>query len=121
MASAPQFCGLLPPPDRNDVVFAVARTIGCIRRRGYTAKDIARSLKQPNGDPPDPETISRAERGETLMSFDLLVQLAYLYGDCADPLRALLEPAPAFEPTTLADRLDRIEREAAAIRKELQA
>lgn len=120
MATAPQFCGLLPPPNRTDVVFAVARTIGRIRRRGLTAKDISRSLVQPDGDPPDPETIGRAERGEHLMSFDLLVQLAYLYGDCADPLRALFEPAPAFEPTTLADRLDRIEREAAAIRKELE-
>lgn len=121
MASAPQICGLLPPPDRNDVVFAVARTIGCIRRRGYTAKDIARSLKQPNGDPPDPDTVSRWERGENMPSLDLMVQIAYLYGDCADPLRALLEPAPVIEPTTLADRLDRIEREAAAIRKELDA
>jgi hypothetical protein len=119
MATAPQFCGLLPPPDRNDVVFAVAKTIGLIRRRGFTAKDIARSLKQPNGDPPDPETISRAERGENLLSADLMAQLAFIYRECADPIRALFEPAPLAEPTTLADRLDRIEREAAAIRKEL--
>lgn len=119
MASAPQICGLLPPPDRNDVVFAVAKSIGLIRRRGFTAKDIARSLKQPNGDPPDPETISRAERGENLLSADLIFQLAYIYGECADPVRALLDQAPILEPTTLADRLDRIEREAAAIRKEL--
>jgi hypothetical protein len=120
--SVPQICGLLPPPNRNDVVTAVQLTIGCIRRRwGHTAKDIARSLTQPNGEPPDPETISRAERGETLPSFDLLAQIACIYGDCADPLRRVMEPAPTGEPTTLEDRVARIEREAAAIRKELKA
>jgi hypothetical protein len=120
MATAPHFCGLLPPPNRNDVVFAVAKTIGCIRRRGFTAKDIARSLKQPNGDAPDPETISRAERGETLISFDLIAQMAFIYGDCADPIRSLLDPTPTGEGPTLADRLDRIERETATIRKEME-
>jgi hypothetical protein len=122
VATAPHFCGLLPPPNRNDVVTAVQLTIGCIRRRwGHSAKDIARGLRQPNGESPDPETISRAERGETLPSFDLLAQIAFLYGDCADPLRRIMEPAPTGEPTTIEDRLALIEREAAAIRKEMAA
>lgn len=120
MASAPQFCGLLPPPERIDALNAVAKTIGLIRRRyTLTAKDIARSLTQPNGESPDPDTIGRAERCENLLSFDLITQLAFLYGDCANPIRALLDPAPTAEPTTLEDRLARIEREAAAIRKEI--
>jgi hypothetical protein len=122
MGSVAQFCGLLPPPERIDALNAVAKTIGLVRRRyTLTAKDIARSLTQPNGESPDPDTIGRAERGENLLSFDLIAQLAFLYGDCAAPLRALLEPAPTAEPTTLEDRLERIEREAAAIRRELQA
>jgi hypothetical protein len=119
MASVPQICGLLPPPDRNDVLFAVAKTIGLIRRRGFTAKDIARSLKQPNGDPPDPDTISRAERAENLLSADLMAQLAFIYQECADPIRALFEPAPTAEPTTLEERLQRAEAEIMAVRREL--
>jgi hypothetical protein len=120
MASAPHFCGILPPPDRNDVVRAVSKTIGLIRRK-YLLKacDIAQTLKQPDGVAPDAETIRRAERGDTLLSFDLIAQLAFLYHECADPLRIVMEPAPTGEPTTLEDRLALIEREAAAIRREI--
>jgi hypothetical protein len=122
VATLPQICGLLPPPERNDALNAVAKTIGLIRRRHLiTAKEIARSLKKPDGECPDADTIGRAERGENLLSFDLIAQMAFIYRDCADPIRMLLEPAPTGEPTTLEERLARIEREASAIRSELSA
>lgn len=120
MASYPQVCGLLPPPDRNDALRAVSSTILKIRRLGLSAKDIARSLYKENGEHPDPDTILRAEKGNHMLGFDLLAQLAFKYGEAADPIRMLLEPAPTGEPTTLEDRLERIEREAAAIRQEIK-
>lgn len=122
MASLPQICGLLPPPDRTDALTAVQITIGKIRRRyGLAACDIARSLNRPDGKAPIADTIERAERGENLLSFDLIVQLAFIYGDCADPIRNLLDAATVIEPTTLEQRLERAEREILAVRRELAA
>lgn len=122
MASIPQVCCLLPPPERMDALAAVARTIGLIRRRrALSAKEIAASLKNDDGTAPIADTIERAEKSANLLSFDLIAQLAYLYGDCADPIRSLLEPAPTAEATTLVERLDRIDRETATIRRELEA
>lgn len=120
MATAPQFCGFLPPPERTDALAAIARTIGLIRRRyGLTAKDIARSLKRPDGESPNSDTIERAERGENLLSFDLIAQLAYIYGDCADPVRSILQPVTPPEPETLEGRLKRAEQEILSVRREL--
>lgn len=122
MASLPQVCGLFPPPERTDALNAVSKTIFLIRRAyGLSAKDIARALKQPDGESPDPDTIGRAERRETLLSFDLIAQIAFIYRDCADPIRALLDPAPTAEPTTLEERLQRAEQEILAVRRELAA
>lgn len=120
--NAPHFCGLLPPPERKDALAAVARTIGLVRRRhGLAAVDIARALKNERGEPVHEDTISRAERGENLLSFDLICQIAYIYGDCADPIRRLLEPAPTAEPTSLDDRLQLAENEILTVRRELEA
>ena len=122
MASHPQIYGLLPPPERNDALAAVAKTIGLIRRRhALSAKEIANSLKKDDGSAPDPDTIGRAERGENLLSFDLIVQMAYLYGECAEPVRNLLVGATTSEPTTLEQRLARAEQEILAVRRELAA
>ena len=122
MATLPQICGLLPPPERNDALAAVAKTIGLIRRRyALSAKEIASSLKKDDGTAPIADTVERAERGENLLSFDLIVQLAYLYGECADPIRNLLVPATVTEPTTLEQRLKRAEDEILAVRRELAA
>lgn len=120
MASLPQIRGLLPPPERTDALAAVAKTVGLIRRRhALSAKEIAASLKKEDGAAPIADTVERAERQETLLSFDLIAQLAYLYGDCADPLRAILEPAIAEEPMTLGQRLARAEQEILAVRRAL--
>lgn len=120
MASAPQFRGLLPPPERNDALAAVAKTIGLVRRRyALTAKEIAATLKKEDGKEPIADTVERAERQETLLSFYLVCQLAYLYSDCADPIRNLLIPATAPEPATLEQRLENAEREILAVRREL--
>jgi hypothetical protein len=84
-----------------------------------TAKDIARSLKRPDGDAPNSDTIERAERAENLLSFDLIAQIAFIYGDCADPVRSILQPVTPPEPTTLEQRLARAEQEILAVRREL--
>lgn len=111
---------LLPPPERSDVLAAVAKTIGLIRRRwALTAKEIAASLKKDDGTAPVADTIERAERQETLLSFDLVAQLAYLYRDCADPIRNIMEPSPDLEPVTLEQRLERAEQEILKVRREL--
>ena len=122
MASVPQIRCLLPPPERTDALAAVAKTIGLIRRRHVlTAKEIAASLKKEDGESPIADTIERAERQETLLSFYMIAQLAYLYGDCADPIRALLEPCATGEPVTLEQRLQRAEQEILMVRRELAA
>lgn len=122
MNVAPHFRGLLGPPERKDALAAVAKTIGLIRRRyALKPKEIAASLKKENGDEITTDTIERAERQETLLSFYLIAQIAFLYGDCADPIRQLLEPAPTAEPTTLDERLKRAEDEILAVRRELEA
>ena len=106
MATAAQFCGLLLLPERTDACNAVARFIGKIRlRHGHQAPDIARQLKRPDGNPPNVDTILRAERGETLLSFDLIAQLVAIYSDCADPILTLL--GSAMQPVTLEQRLAR--------------
>ena len=120
MASRSQISSLLPPPDRTDVLNAVARCIGKIRRRhGLSAVDIARRLTQPDGNSPDPETIRRAERGDNLLQFDLAAQIAFIWPDCADDIRALFEPSASVEPTSVEDRLQRAEQEILAVRRAL--
>lgn len=120
MASIPQVCGLLPPPERTDALACIAKTIGLIRRRyALTAKEIAASLKKDDGTAPIADTIERAERCENLLSFDLIAQIAFIYRECADPIRALLEPAATAEPTTLEQRLERAESEILTVRRAL--
>ena len=120
MATLPHFRGLLPPPERNDALAAVAKTIGLVRRRyALTAKEIAATLKKDDVKEPIADTVERAERQETLLSFYMIAQLAYLFSDCADPIRNLLIPATAPEPKTLEERLALAEREILAVRREL--
>lgn len=117
MASSAQICGFLLLPEREDAFNAITRTIGKIRLRyGDDAQAIANRLKQPNGKPPDKETIKRAERQETMLSFDLIAQLVTVYHDCAEPILALLQPT---EPITLEQRLQRAEAEILAVRRAL--
>lgn len=122
MTVSPQICGLLLLPDRTDALRAVSMTIGKIRRRyGHKPAEIAARLKKGDGTAPTGDTIERAEREETLPSFDLIAQIAYLYSDCAEPIRALLAPAATAEPTTVEQRLVRMEAEILAVRRELAA
>ncbi len=102
MASCAQVCDLLGPPERTDAIAAISRTIGLIRRRkAISVAEIERKLGIGRG------VIGRAERGENLLEFDTICQLAYIYGDCADPIRQLLDPAPTAEPTKPEDMIQR--------------
>lgn len=67
------------------------------------------------------QTIANAEadRAENNLNPVTLLNIAYAFGEEAiDPVRQLYLCAPV-DPPTLFDRLDRIEREATAIRKAL--
>jgi len=120
--NAPHVSDLIGPPERIDALAAIARTIGLVRRRrALNAQEIANSLKDEDGKPPTNDTILRAEKRESLLSFHFIAQLAYLYADCADPIRQLLAPAPTAEATTLEERLKRAEEEILAVRRELVA
>lgn len=69
------------------------------------------------------QTIANAEgdKAENDLKAVTLLNIAYAFGEEAiAPVRSLYLCAPAERPT-LTDRLDRIEREAASIRKELEA
>lgn len=69
------------------------------------------------------QTIANAEtdRAENNLNPVTLLNLAYAFGeDAIDPVRQLYLCAPS-EPPTVADRLDRIERETAMIRREVQS
>lgn len=122
MASVPQVRCLMPPPERIDALAAVAKTIGLIRRRrAMSAVEIAKTLKKEDGQAPIADTIERAEKGQNLLSFDLIAQLAFIYDDCAEPIRELLKPAPTAEATSLESRLARAEQEILAVRRELAA
>lgn len=106
--NAPQVCCLLGPPERTDALAAVARTITLImRRHALELKEIAQRLRNEDGRPVSSDRIERAYKRENLLTFDIIAQLAYQFGDCADPIRRLLEPAATAEPTTPEEMIER--------------
>ncbi len=62
------------------------------------------------------DTIRGASNEENLLSLDCALRLMFLFPDESKPLRDLID-GPS-EPPTFAERLERIERELDAIRKE---
>lgn len=115
MASSPQVLCLFGAPDRTSALSAVARTVGLIQRRhALSYVEIARVIECST------DTIERAAREETLLSFDAVARLGYFFNDCADPIKRLFEPS-IVEPTTLEDRLQRAETEILTVRRELEA
>lgn len=104
--------GNLFRPDRETCLNAISRALLAIRSDyGLTAKELARICDC------GPDAIYAATNGEHLMSLDSVALLCDKFPDECAPIIAVFTGgvAPAL---TVADRLERIERDLAAIRRE---
>ena len=102
--------GFLGAPDREITLHAVSLAVLKIRTSGHTYKEIAKAIDV------SPDTIEAAAAEKSLLSFDAVARLVYLFPAEARAICELM--APPCEQPTVADRLERIERELDAIRRE---
>ena len=115
MAShAPKVSGLLPPPCQNDCRKAISLALLAIRAQGWGLVDLGKELGCSD------ETISNASNEKTTLSFESIALLAHKFPDQFAKIESLWNLGAAA-PVTALDRLDRIERDTTALRKELGA
>jgi DNA-binding XRE family transcriptional regulator len=101
-------------PSSRSYRIAVAQTIRDVKARHKLSNERLAELIGCSE-----QTVANAENECGDMQAVTLLSLGYAFGEEAiAPVRALYLCAPTEQPT-IADRLDRIEREAAAIRREL--
>lgn len=99
-------------PDRETCLSAISHALLKLRADyGMTAKQIARIADC------SPDAIYSATNEENLLSLDSVALLCAAFPDECAPVRALFTGGMAPVPTT-AERIERIERELAAIRKD---
>jgi len=110
--NAPNVFAFLAAPSRDASLFAVAKVVLAVRGLGLTYKEIAKAIDV------SPDTIEGAAAEKSLLSFDAVARLCYLFPGEAAPLFDLMRPTRE-QPTT-AERIERIERELSAIRKEAE-
>jgi hypothetical protein len=67
----------------------------------------------------DPGTVKNAENGHNLLRFDIVARLLRKYPQHCAGVFQLWDPEPRVEPT-IAQRLDTIERETAALKQEMR-
>lgn len=102
-------------PDRENCLHAVAIALLAIRSDyGLTAKQLAKIADC------GPDAIYDATNEKHLISLDSAALLCDAFPDETASIRALFAGGIAPAPT-VADRVDRIERELAAIRRETEA
>jgi hypothetical protein len=103
--------GFLAAPDRESSLRAISLALLKVRALdGMTCEKLGKTLEC------SADTIRNASNEETLLGFDSVMRLCYFWPDESAPIRALQQPPT--EAPTVADRLERIERELDAIRKE---
>lgn len=112
MHSPANVLGLFPPPSLSDCENAIARALLRIRSNGVCIDALADKLGCSAG------TIENASNGKTLLRFDSVARLAYHYPAEFSLIEMIWNGRPV-EPVTTADRLERIERDLDAIRKEI--
>jgi hypothetical protein len=113
MATLPNVLPIFPEPDRKCSVTVIACAIRKAKyEQGLTNAELAFQLRC------DASTIENAEAERNLLSFDTVARLLRKYPQHCAGIRQLWELEP-IEAPTLDARLERIEREAATIRKEL--
>jgi len=108
----PKVSGLFPPPDRTDCLKAISRALLRIRSEGYSLDALGTALGC-NGD-----TVANASNEKTMLSFESIALLGFHFPEQFNLIAGLWN-CHASAPLTIADRLERIEREAAAIRREV--
>ena len=113
MASLPNVLPIFAEPDGNISLTAIA---DAVRKTKYcerlTNGELAFELRV------DASTIENAEAQRNLLKFDTVARLLRKYPQHCAAIFQLWDPSPTTEPT-VAERLDRIERETSAIRKEI--
>lgn len=113
-SSFPNVLPFLMAADRNVCLSAISMTLLKVRAiDGVTCEKLGEALKC------SADTIRNATNEETLLSFDAIVRLCQLFPDQAKPIHELF--GLTINEPTAQDRIDRIERELAALRKELAA
>jgi hypothetical protein len=113
MASLPNVLPIFPEPDGKCSAAAIATAIRKTKyAEGLTNAELAFELRC------DASTVENAEAERNLLKFDTVARLLRKYPQHCACIRQLWELEPISEPTS-AERLERIERECAALRKEL--
>lgn len=111
-SSFPNVLPFLMAADRNVCLSAISMTLLKVRAiDGVTCDKLGEALKC------SADTIRNATNEETLLSFDAIVRLCQLFPEQASPIHELFGMT-ANQPTAQ-DRINRIERDLEAIRREL--
>lgn len=103
---------LFKPPSEAELRNAISRALLRIRSHGWTCEDIGKQLDC------SAATVRNASNEESLLSSGSLALLGFHFAEEFKLVEALWKGASAHEPT-ITDRLERIEREVAAITKEV--
>src|SRR4051812_21446769 len=115
MASLPNVLPIFPEPDGKCSAAAIASAIRKTKsQEEMTNAELAFELRC------DASTIENAEAERNLLKFDTVARLLRKYPQHCAAIRQLWELEPIEQPT-IAERLDRISRETATIRRELEA
>lgn len=105
------FLGFLAAPDREITLRAISLALLKIRALdGMTCEKLGNAVGC------SADTVRTASNEESLLSFDCIARLLYLFPDESGPIRELW--GRAEDAPTVSDRLERIERELDAIRRE---
>ena len=103
--------GFLAAPDRETSLHAISLVLLKIRATpGMTCEKLGKTLDC------SADTVRAASNEETLLSFDTVGRLLYFFPEHCGPIHELW--SGAVETPTIADRLERIERELDALRRE---
>lgn len=114
MATAANVLPIFQEPDGNLSLTALSDAIRKTKfHENLTAAELAFELRC------DPSTVKNAEAKHNLLRFDIVARLLRKYPQHCDGVFQLWDPEPRDEPS-IGERLDRIDRESAAIRKELE-
>jgi hypothetical protein len=110
---APNVLGFLAAPDRETSLKAISLAVLKIRTSGHTYKEIAKAVDV------CAETVAGAANEANLLGFDAIARLCYFWPEETSTIKELF--GIGFTAPTAAERLSRIEREAAALRREFAA
>lgn len=110
----PNVLGFLDAPDRKLALRAIALTLLKVRALdGVTCENLGAALGCSD------DTVRHATNEQTMLCFVAIARLLHLFPDESAPIRQLWERGA--EAPTANERIERIERDLEAIRKELAA